>query len=107
MFHHQSHTNYRSKTIVSDADDYAGEVAAQLKAAGIRVETDLRNEKINRKVREHSLAKTPVIFVVGKKERDENTVAIRRLGGETQQVMDLDEALAQLKAEGAIPGYPT
>ncbi|MGB0844097.1 MAG: threonine--tRNA ligase [Alphaproteobacteria bacterium] len=89
--------------ITSDLDDYAEEVAAKAKAMGLRVQTDLRNEKINRKVREHSLAKTPVIFVVGKKERDENTVAIRRLGGETQQVVGLDQALSDLTAEGAMP----
>ena len=73
-------------TIVSDADDYAEQVAAELRAAGLRVETDLRNEKINYKVREHSLAKVPVLLVVGKREADEGTVAIRRLGSQGQEV---------------------
>ena len=90
-------------TIVSDADDYAGEVAAQLKAAGIRVETDLRNEKINYKVREHSLAKVPHLLVVGKREAEEGTVAIRTLGVEHQRVMPLAEAIAMLKGEATPP----
>ena len=90
-------------TIVSDADDYAGQVTAQLKAAGIRVETDLRNEKINYKVREHSLAKVPHLLVVGKREADEGTVAIRTLGEQQQRVMPLAEAIALLKAEATPP----
>jgi len=90
-------------TIVSDADPYAEEVVAKLKAAGIRAETDTRNEKINYKVREHSLAKVPALFVVGKREAEEGTVAIRRLGSEGQQVMKLDEAIAMLKAEATPP----
>jgi threonyl-tRNA synthetase len=90
-------------TIVSDADAYAGEVAAKLEAAGIRVETDLRNEKINYKVREHSLAKVPLLLVVGKREAEEGTVALRRLGSdEHQKMMSLDEAVAMIAAE-AIP----
>jgi threonyl-tRNA synthetase len=89
-------------TIVSDADDYAVDVAAALSAAGIRVETDLRNEKINYKVREHSLAKVPHLFVVGRREADEGTVAIRTLGEEGQKVMSLGEAVALLK-DAAIP----
>ncbi|HEX6604319.1 MAG TPA: threonine--tRNA ligase [Sphingomicrobium sp.] len=90
-------------TIVSDADDYAREVATRLEAAGIRVETDLRNEKINYKVREHSLAKVPLLLVVGKREADEGTVALRRLGSdEHQKMMSLDEAVAMIAAE-AIP----
>ena len=68
-------------TIVSDADDYAGEVAAALRAAGLAVELDLSNEKINAKVREHSLAHVPVLAVVGRKEAESRTVALRRLGG--------------------------
>ena len=75
-------------TIVSDADDYADEVAAKLRAAGLRVETDLRNEKINYKVREHSLAKVPILLVVGKREAEEGTVALRRLGSQAQQIAD-------------------
>jgi len=90
-------------TIVSDADPYAEEVVAKLKAAGIRAETDTRNEKINYKVREHSLAKVPALFVVGKREAEEGTVAIRRLGSEGQQVMKLDEAIAMLRAEATPP----
>jgi len=90
-------------TIVSDADPYAEEVVARLKAAGIRAETDTRNEKINYKVREHSLAKVPALLVVGKREAEEGTVAIRRLGSEGQQVMKLDEAIAMLKAEATPP----
>ncbi len=90
-------------TIVSDADDYAGEVAAQLKAAGIRTETDMRNEKINYKVREHSLAKVPHLLVVGKREAEEGKVAIRTLGVEHQRVMPLAEAIAMLKLEATPP----
>ncbi|MFA7602107.1 MAG: His/Gly/Thr/Pro-type tRNA ligase C-terminal domain-containing protein, partial [Novosphingobium sp.] len=90
-------------TIVSDADGYAGEVARQLEAAGIRVETDLRNEKINYKVREHSLAKVPHLFVVGKREAEEGTVAIRTLGEERQRFLPLGEAIALLKAEATPP----
>ncbi|AXB77918.1 threonine--tRNA ligase [Novosphingobium sp. P6W] len=90
-------------TIVSDADDYAAEVSAKLKAAGIRVETDVRNEKINYKVREHSLKKIPHLLVVGKREAEEGTVALRTLGAEHQKVMTLDEAIALLKAEATAP----
>jgi threonyl-tRNA synthetase len=90
-------------TIVSDADGYARDVAAQLTAAGIRVETDTRNEKINYKVREHSLAKVPHLLVVGKREAEEGTVAVRTLGAEHQKVMPLAEAIAMLKAEGTPP----
>jgi threonyl-tRNA synthetase len=90
-------------TIVSDADGYAAEVARRLKAAGLRVETDLRNEKINYKVREHSLAKVPNLLVVGKREAEEGTVALRPLGeGAKQEVLTLDAAIARLVAE-AIP----
>jgi len=90
-------------TIVSDADDYARDVEAQLTAAGIRAETDLRNEKINYKVREHSLAKVPHLLVVGKREAEEGTVAIRTLGEDRQRVMPLAEAIAMLKAEATPP----
>jgi threonyl-tRNA synthetase len=89
-------------TIVSDADGYAGEVLAALKGAGLRAETDLRNEKINYKVREHSLAKVPVLLVVGKREAEERTVSLRRLGVQEQQVMPLAAAVAAL-AEEAVP----
>jgi len=91
-------------TIVSDADDYAADVAAKLAARGIRVETDLRNEKINYKVREHSLAKVPLLLVVGKREAEEGTVALRRLGSEDRQLaMSLDEAVDAIAAETAPP----
>jgi threonyl-tRNA synthetase len=89
-------------TITSDADAYAGEVMAAARRAGLRVEADLRNEKINYKVREHSLAKVPALLVVGKKEAAERTVSIRRLGKEGQQVLPLDAALRML-ADEAIP----
>ena len=90
-------------TIVSDADGYAEAAVAKLKAAGIRVDGDLRNEKINYKVREHSLAKVPFLLVVGKREAEEGTVAIRRLGVEGQKVLGLDDAIAMLKDEGTAP----
>jgi len=89
-------------TITSDGDAYAGEVLAAARKAGLRTEADLRNEKINYKVREHSLAKVPALLVVGKKEAAERTVSIRRLGKEGQQVMGLDAALAAL-ADEAVP----
>jgi threonyl-tRNA synthetase len=90
-------------TITSDADDYAREAIAAAQRLGLRVEGDLRNEKINYKVREHSLAKVPVLLVVGKKEAAERTVSIRRLGKEGQQVMSLDAALAALAQEAVPP----
>ena len=89
-------------TITSDADDYAKTVAARLKKAGLKVETDLRNEKINYKVREHSHAKVPAMAVVGKREAEEGTVALRRLGGKNQEVLALD-ALASRLSEEALP----
>ncbi|MCJ2187090.1 threonine--tRNA ligase [Novosphingobium beihaiensis] len=90
-------------TIVSDADGYATDVTEKLKAAGVRVETDLRNEKINYKVREHSLKKVPHLLVVGKREAEEGTVAVRTLGEQQQQVMSLDEAIALLQREATAP----
>jgi threonyl-tRNA synthetase len=91
-------------TIVSDADAYALEVAEKLSAAGIRAQTDLRNEKINYKVREHSLAKVPLLLVVGKREAEERSVALRRLGSEQRQlVMTLDEAIAMMHSEAVPP----
>jgi threonyl-tRNA synthetase len=89
-------------TIVSDADPYAGRVLEACAEAGLRVETDLRNEKINYKVREHSLAKIPVMFVVGKREAEEQTVSIRRLGSQAQETLSLIEAIKRISAE-AIP----
>jgi threonyl-tRNA synthetase len=90
-------------TIVSDADDYAKDAVARLKAAGIRADSDLRNEKINYKVREHSLAKVPHLLVVGKREAEEGTVAIRTLGVEGQRVIPLAEAISWLKGEATPP----
>jgi threonyl-tRNA synthetase len=90
-------------TITSDADDYAREAMAAARRAGLRVEGDLRNEKINYKVREHSLAKIPALLVVGKKEAAERTVSIRRLGKEGQMVMPLDAALTMLADEAVAP----
>jgi len=90
-------------TIVSDADDYAVQVAAELRKAGLRVETDLRNEKINYKGREHSLAKVPNLLVVGKREADEGTVALRQLGSERQQVLTLAAAAEQLRQDALPP----
>jgi threonyl-tRNA synthetase len=89
-------------TITNDGDDYADEVVKALKKAGLRVQADLRNEKITYKVREHSLAKVPVLLVVGRKEAAERTVSIRRLGSTDQTMMGLDEAIAQL-ADEALP----
>ena len=90
-------------TITSDADAYAREVAAAAQHQGLRVETDLRNEKINYKVREHSLAKVPVLLVVGKKEAAERAVSIRRLGSDKQSVMPLYAGLAALVDEAVPP----
>jgi len=90
-------------TITSDADGYAEEAAAALRAAGLRVETDLRNEKINYKIREHSLAKVPVIAVVGRQEAEGRRLALRRLGAERQSVLSLEEAIAALTAEASPP----
>ncbi len=90
-------------TIVSDADDYARDVFARLEAAGIRVTSDTRNEKINYKVREHSLAKVPHLLVVGKREAEEGTVAMRTLGEKDQRVLSLDDAVAMLKVAATPP----
>ncbi len=90
-------------TVVSDADSYAERVAGKLAAAGLRVETDLRNEKITYKVREHSRAKIPVIAVVGRTEAAENTVSLRRLGGKTQEVLALEAAVDTLTQDAASP----
>jgi threonyl-tRNA synthetase len=90
-------------TITQDADAYAGRVLAAAQSAGLRVEADLRNEKINYKVREHSLAKVPVLLVVGKREAEAGNVALRRLGGEAQEVLALDDAIHRLKSEARAP----
>jgi threonyl-tRNA synthetase len=91
-------------TITSDADDYARDVVAELRKAGLRAEADLRNEKINYKVREHSLAKTPVILAAGKREVAERTVALRRLGSQSQTSLTLVAAVDQLRSEAAARG---
>jgi threonyl-tRNA synthetase len=90
-------------TIVSDADDYAREAAAAFRARGLAVELDLTNQKINAKIREHSLAHVPLLAVVGRKEAENRTVALRRLGGATQEVMKLEEAVAKLAEEATPP----
>ena len=90
-------------TITSDADAYATEVRDALRKAGLRAEADLRNEKINYKVREHSLVKVPVILVVGKREMEERAVNMRRLGSQEQKAMGLDEAIAALRLEATPP----
>jgi len=90
-------------TIVSDADSYAEEVAAKLRAAGLRVDLDLSNEKINYKVREHSLAHVPLILAVGRRDMESKTVAIRRLGSEKQEVLELGAAVTTLSTEAQPP----
>ena len=90
-------------TITSEGDAYAEEVGAALKEAGLRCEIDLRNEKINYKVREHSLAKVPVIIAVGKREAAEKTVSIRRLGSDKQESLALAEAVHRLREEARSP----
>ncbi len=90
-------------TIVSDADDYAAEVAAALKQAGLAVELDTSNQKIQAKIRDHSLHHVPNILVVGRKEAEERKIALRRLGGAAQEIMSLEDAIAALKTEATPP----
>ncbi|MEO8559658.1 MAG: threonine--tRNA ligase, partial [Rhodospirillales bacterium] len=90
-------------TITNDSDDYAHEVVAALKAAGLRAEIDIRGEKINYKVREHSLAKTPLLIALGKREAQERTISLRRLGSDKQESLALDEAVHRLQAEARPP----
>ncbi len=90
-------------TIVSDADSYAKEVVEKMKAAGLRVDLDLRNEKIGYKVREHSLAKVPLLFALGRREAEARTVTLRRLGSDAQETLALDEAVARVVKEAAFP----
>jgi threonyl-tRNA synthetase len=90
-------------SIVSDANDYAHEVVATLNAAGLRAEADIRNEKINYKVREHSLAKVPAILAVGMKEVEERTVSVRRLGNKQTNVQAIDSAIINLSTEATPP----
>jgi threonyl-tRNA synthetase len=89
--------------IVSDANTYAEEAVAALTAAGLRAEADLRNEKINFKVREHSLAKVPVILAVGQREVADRTVSVRRLGEKASQVAPLETVVAELAREATPP----
>ena len=90
-------------SITDEANLYAEEVKNHLIEAGLTVETDLRNEKINFKIREHSVAKVPIILVVGTKEIQKNTVAMRRLGGDNQEILALEAAVAKLQTEAIIP----
>jgi threonyl-tRNA synthetase len=90
-------------TVVSDADSYAKEAAAELAAAGFRIETDLRNEKINYKVREHSLAKVPYLLVAGRREAENRTLTVRRLGSDTQENLALSAVVHMLKGEAVAP----
>jgi threonyl-tRNA synthetase len=99
-----SPTQARVLTITSDADDYARDVVSQLRGAGINADADLRNEKISYKVREHSVAKVPVLMAVGQREVAERTVALRRLGSRDQQVVKLADAIAQLSDEIRLRG---
>ena len=92
-------------TITNDGDDYAREVHALLTKAGLRFELDLRAEKISYKVREHSVGKVPVIIAIGKREAEERTVALRRLGSNQQEVLALDEAVVRLAAEAQVPAH--
>jgi threonyl-tRNA synthetase len=94
-------------TIVSDADEYAEEVAAALRAAGLSVVTDVGREKINAKIREHSVSHVPLILVVGRKEAEQRTVSLRRLGGEAQEVLPLADAVARLVSEATPPDLRT
>ncbi|MEM9208851.1 MAG: His/Gly/Thr/Pro-type tRNA ligase C-terminal domain-containing protein, partial [Pseudomonadota bacterium] len=96
-------TQAKVLTITSDADDYAMDIVARLRAAGITADADLRNEKISYKVREHSVAKVPVLMAVGQKEIAEETVAVRRLGTKHQKVLGADEAISQLADEIRLP----
>ena len=90
-------------TITQEGDEYAMEIVASARKRGLRVEADLRNEKIGYKVREHSLAKVPVLIAVGKEEAAERTLSIRRLGSPGQQSLATEEALAELVAEATPP----
>jgi threonyl-tRNA synthetase len=90
-------------SIISDSDDYVHEVVAALKAAGVRAEADIRNEKINYKVREHSVGKVPVILAVGAREVEERTVTVRRLGEKQTSVQAMDDVKAALSVEATPP----
>jgi len=91
-------------TITNASDEYAREVLGALKKTGLRAELDIRNEKINYKVREHSLAKVPFLLAVGGREAENRTVSVRRLGSKAQESLALEEAVARLGTEAAAPG---
>ena len=91
-------------TIVSDADDYAQEVTRNLRIAGIKTQIDIRNEKISYKIRDHSLQKVPVIVVLGRREAEQRTVTVRRLGSKKQEILPLEQAITQLVEDNAGPG---
>ena len=97
-------TQARVLTITSDANDYALEVVAKLQNAGIIADADLRNEKISYKVREHSVAKIPLLLAVGQREIEEQTVALRRLGSKQQKVISLTDASAEISKEIRLRG---
>ena len=97
-------TQARVLTITSDADDYANDVVARLQSAGIVADADLRNEKISYKVREHSVAKIPLLLAVGQREIEEQTVALRRLGSKQQKVLPLTDAIAEIGDEIRLRG---
>jgi len=90
-------------TITRDGDDFATEVADRFRRAGLRVELDIGNDKIGYKVRAHSLRKVPVIVAIGKRETEQRTVSLRRLGGRAQEVLALDEAVARLVDDAGSP----
>ena len=98
-----SPTQIMIASITDEANEYAQLVKDRLLSSGVRAELDLRNEKISYKVREHSVTKIPVILVVGKREAEESTVAVRRLGGKAQDMMSLDQAVRQFAEEGCSP----
>jgi len=93
-------------SITDQAAPYAGEVAAVLRAAGLRVDLDTGNETIAYKVREHSLAKIPLVLAVGRREAEQRSVSLRRLGSNAQEALALGDAVARLKVEVAVPGQP-
>jgi threonyl-tRNA synthetase len=99
-------TQARVLTITSDADDYAREVVTKLQNAGIIADADVRNEKISYKVREHSVAKIPLLLAVGQREIEEETVALRRLGSKQQKVLPLTDAIAAISDEIGRRGRP-
>jgi threonyl-tRNA synthetase len=106
--HHQIYAPVDARAVFqrqsyNDVDGYAKEVAARLKLSGLRVESDLRNEKINYKVREHSLAKVPFILVAGRKEAEDGTLSVRRLGSEKSETMKVEDVIALMQKEAVPP----